>query len=423
MLSSQSLGSAALIATALLLPPLAAGGSAVPERNSVPGRLGRGQNCTIVYAADDDMALAGNNEDWTGLFAKIRFLPASEGKFGRVYFGFDPVRWPQGGMNDQGLFFDAATAESVHVPRDPSKLDHGHAGDLIVKAMEECTTVEEVLDYFARYDCSGPWSGHYLVGDRFGDSAIIEPLTVIRKSNRYQVITNFLQSRISPETSKEPRYLLARRLLDASDKISVDLIRRVLSATHWEEYSGSMTVTVYSYICDLKQGEIYVYNFHDFTEVVKFNLRDELAKGESLHTIASLFPYETFAERRYKAWRIVGLLYERAVENGLEGSKGAITYYNELRSGEGALTSYDVHESQLNAVGYRLLGDGRTELAIGIFALCVSEHPESANAYDSLGEAYTAAGQKELAIRNYEKSLELDPGNDNARRGLEGLRR
>jgi hypothetical protein len=37
--------------------------------------------------------------------------------------------------------------------------------------------------------------------------------------------------------------------------------------------------------------------------------------------------------------------------------------------------------------------------------------------------AYAAAGEKEPAIRNYEKSLELEPTKDNARRMLEDLRR
>jgi hypothetical protein len=369
------------------------------------------------------MALAGNNEDWTGLFAKVHFIPASEGKLGRVYFGFDVVRFPQGGMNEKGLFFDGASAEEVQVPQDPSKPDHGHEMALIFKAMEECSTVKEVLEYFERYDHSGKWQGQYLIGDRFGNSAIIEPLTVIQKTGRYRVITNFLQSKTPPETSQDPRFRLAVRLLEESSEVSVNLMRRVLSATHWEEYSGSMTVTLYSYVCDLKRGDVYIYNFHDFDQAVKVNLQEELAKGEAIHTIASLFPYETFAERRYKAWRIVELLCERAVKGGLEGPEGLIAYYHALESGEDGAAQYDVHETQLLAAGYRLLEDRKTELAIGVFELCVAEHPESANAYDSLGEAYAAADKKELAIANYEKSLELDPGNDNARRRLEELRR
>ena len=35
--------------------------------------------------------------------------------------------------------------------------------------------------------------------------------------------------------------------------------------------------------------------------------------------------------------------------------------------------------------------------------------PDSWNVYDSLGEAYAAAGNKKEAIENYEKSIKLNP--------------
>jgi cytochrome c-type biogenesis protein CcmH/NrfG len=46
--------------------------------------------------------------------------------------------------------------------------------------------------------------------------------------------------------------------------------------------------------------------------------------------------------------------------------------------------------------------------------LCVEEYPESYNAYDSLGEAYMNNGEKDPAIKNYQKSLQLNPKNVNA---------
>lgn len=42
--------------------------------------------------------------------------------------------------------------------------------------------------------------------------------------------------------------------------------------------------------------------------------------------------------------------------------------------------------------------------------------------YDSLGEAYAAAGRKDLAIQNYEKSLQLNPKNDTGKAALEKLK-
>jgi cytochrome c-type biogenesis protein CcmH/NrfG len=52
----------------------------------------------------------------------------------------------------------------------------------------------------------------------------------------------------------------------------------------------------------------------------------------------------------------------------------------------------------------------------------VADYPQSGNVYDSLGEAHMRAGQKELAIQNYEKSLQLDPKNQNAVEMLKKLK-
>jgi len=51
----------------------------------------------------------------------------------------------------------------------------------------------------------------------------------------------------------------------------------------------------------------------------------------------------------------------------------------------------------------------RIEEAIAIFKINVALYPKSWNTYDSLGEAYLINGNKELAIKNYKISLELNP--------------
>jgi tetratricopeptide (TPR) repeat protein len=71
-------------------------------------------------------------------------------------------------------------------------------------------------------------------------------------------------------------------------------------------------------------------------------------------------------------------------------------------------------EKHLNALGYQLLEKNKVRESIEVFTLAVSEYPESYNVYDSLGEAYMVSGDKDLAIRYYKKSLELNPGNENA---------
>jgi CubicO group peptidase (beta-lactamase class C family) len=81
-----------------------------------------------------------------------------------------------------------------------------------------------------------------------------------------------------------------------------------------------------------------------------------------------------------------------------------------------------IPEASVNSAGYRLLWQKRSEDAIRVFQLNVSLHPQSANAYDSLGEAYMESGDKRLAVENYEKSLSLDPKNANAAAQLAKLK-
>ena len=70
-------------------------------------------------------------------------------------------------------------------------------------------------------------------------------------------------------------------------------------------------------------------------------------------------------------------------------------------------------EPGLNRLGYEFL-PGQPQTAVEIFRLNVELHPQSGNAYDSLGEAYMIAGDRDRAIENYRRSLELDPANENA---------
>ena len=66
-------------------------------------------------------------------------------------------------------------------------------------------------------------------------------------------------------------------------------------------------------------------------------------------------------------------------------------------------------ESAMNTFGYALLGKNRVADAIEVFKLNTEAFPNSSNVYDSLGDAYQAAGRKEEAIKSYEKALTIDP--------------
>ncbi|MBD3223682.1 MAG: serine hydrolase [Caldithrix sp.] len=92
--------------------------------------------------------------------------------------------------------------------------------------------------------------------------------------------------------------------------------------------------------------------------------------------------------------------------------QAAIDQYHDLKKNHA--DKYDLSETELNRLGYRLLGQKKIDEAIQIFKLNVEAFPEAYNVYDSLGEAYMVKGNKELAVKNYAKSLQLNPDNSNA---------
>jgi len=79
-------------------------------------------------------------------------------------------------------------------------------------------------------------------------------------------------------------------------------------------------------------------------------------------------------------------------------------------------------EVPVNSLGYELMAAGRLDQAIEVFRLNAAAFPRSANAWDSLGEAYRTRGDKEAAIRSYQKALELNPNQGSAIEALRILR-
>ena len=95
-----------------------------------------------------------------------------------------------------------------------------------------------------------------------------------------------------------------------------------------------------------------------------------------------------------------------------KGEKAAIAAYADLKRNQPE--RYDFSEWLLNALGYQLLEMDKKEQAVAVFKINHAEFPTSANANDSLAEAYFKSEQWPLALVHYQKVLEHDAGNKHA---------
>jgi tetratricopeptide (TPR) repeat protein len=81
----------------------------------------------------------------------------------------------------------------------------------------------------------------------------------------------------------------------------------------------------------------------------------------------------------------------------------------------------NVIERSLNQLGYEFLAGSLVDRAIELFELNTRLFPTSGNVFDSYAEALLVSGDTAASITNYQKSVRLDPNNQNAASVLEQL--
>ena len=316
---------------------------------------GSARACTVFMAAARGEVLYGNNEDWFDPNPFLWTVPGGDGTYGRVYVGFGNG-FPQGGVNEKGLSFDGLMVRRVEVANTAGK--KVYSGNLIDKVMAECATVAEALAMLDQYNLRMFERAQFLLADATGDAAVIEAESVHRKEGRFQVATNFRLSQVEPGEAPCRRYRIATRMLEENDRITVDLFKRILAAVHQE----GQAATQYSTIYDLKRGIIYLYHFHNFTNVVRLNVAEELAKGAYHVAIPSLFP-PTYVAMMHAGAQPDPI--DEAIHGTIDkhGVDEAIKKYRFLKKHEREHWRFE--EDCLNRLGYALLRAARRGCSTG----------------------------------------------------------
>ncbi|MBB1302476.1 MULTISPECIES: serine hydrolase domain-containing protein [unclassified Pseudoalteromonas] len=77
-----------------------------------------------------------------------------------------------------------------------------------------------------------------------------------------------------------------------------------------------------------------------------------------------------------------------------------------------------LRERSINYFGYELIAMKKLDAAIAVFELNAAKYPDSANTHDSLGEAYLTANKPVLALKSYQRALELNPDSESAKQAI-----
>jgi tetratricopeptide (TPR) repeat protein len=155
--------------------------------------------------------------------------------------------------------------------------------------------------------------------------------------------------------------------------------------------------------------KIYLYYFHNYEEVVVFDLKSELAKGGSNYSFQELFkvqPYSFLTHRNIGVqWgdqRLKQVIDEKGIEEGIKELQ-------KMKDEKRSYNKYIIQEWVIKSVGLQYLAEKKFEEAIEVFKLNLQEYPDSWEVYSDLASAYLKNDNIPLAIQNYQKALEKKP--------------
>jgi len=244
--------------------------------------------CSILYYVDPSSAkiYVANNEDyWYDVKAYIKIEPASKKEFARLWYGWD--NFAQGGINEHGLFFDAAVTPKQEIPAGFSHPDGRNVGDEILAF---CRTVEDAVGYLEKEKIAVS-AGHLMLGDGKGNAVVLEWVKgekrVVKMSGNYLIATNFLLSETDPEKIQCPRYRSmderAGKLSASGEKADLRGIGNIIGGAVQvpaEDESGRVGGTLYSSFIDITEMQFVLVPRLDNTKVLQLDLQEEFGKGK-----------------------------------------------------------------------------------------------------------------------------------------------
>lgn len=249
--------------------------------------------CTAFKTTVGGHTFIGNNEDAWSINPQVRFEQGRNGGYGSIYFGHyngHPLRVmvDQIGMNEMGLVMDGLSIQPKEVPAIQGRKSVPFDA-LMPMVLRSCADVRQAAAILRTTDNSWLRQSMLFLADRHGEYMIVEADTLILGNDPTYAVGNWRMSSCSdPDSIPIPRLQAGRALL--AEGMDTSMFRafevlRAMKACRQRFGEG----TLFSTLFDPAEGKAHLYFYHDFSEAVTFNLKDELAKGDHTVAMASLF--------------------------------------------------------------------------------------------------------------------------------------
>ena len=255
-----------------------------------------GDSCSMYKVTKNGKTMVGCNEDAWRTTSHIWFEVGQNNQYGAAFTG---SRWdgengyaPQSGMNEHGLVFSRLA--SYHPKLITSKFNNRiqitNPTRYLKDILHSCKTVEDVKKYIEKYDQRYFIEDVFIYIERSGKYIIVEPYKILSGNDAKYVLSNFCPS-ITPKSAanKLERYKKGTSFLTSKIDTDLDFCRKLSDTMHvCREKIGDGTLL--TSIWDSTNGVVNLYFYHQYDQTVQFNLTKELAKGNHILKIDTLFP-------------------------------------------------------------------------------------------------------------------------------------
>jgi hypothetical protein len=243
--------------------------------------------CTIFSAKDKNGNVwTGNNED--GIFTIstcVNIVASTKSTFGYIYFtgSNNQKEFPQGGLNDAGLFYDGNSVPKSEYKDFEIKKDYPEGiNEMIFEILRKCQTVQEVFKLFKEYRLQGLEVSQFHFADKYGNFGIINSDSMWITKADFQISTNFNLCHHNKDNVKCWRYPIAERILK-SREAGLESFREICDSTSQKKW------TIYSNIQNLNTGDIWFYYAQNFSRPYKTSIKELLKNGNRSFYMLELF--------------------------------------------------------------------------------------------------------------------------------------